>query len=261
MEIIKEQPQDTSISEKRNLLRNIDLSNLSSRSGQRSRPKMQISRTASTFETSILKVAAYARVSTAQEEQEESYESQKEFYEAYIKSNPRWEFVGIYADQGLTGTESQHRIQFQQMIADAKAGKINIILVKSISRFARNAVEAQNYLHELRQYNVEVRFDKEQLSSFDGNTEMALNMMALVAELESRTTSENTRWTLQRLAEQGIRKVGNRIFGYEEVDGVLNPDENAWAVKLIYEEFANGMLPGEIIDLLKKRRKNTNGQR
>ena len=216
-----------------------------------SRPRMQISRTGSIFETNILKVAAYARVSTAQEEQEESYESQKEYYEAFIKSNSRWEFAGVYADRGLSGTESLHRPQFQQMLKDAKAGKINLILVKSISRFARNAVEVQKYLHELKHYNVEVRFDKEGLSSFDGNTEMVLNMMAMVAEQESRSISQNTKWALQKQAEWGVRHIGsNRVLGYDEIDGVLVPNEDAWIVKLIFEEYAKGKTMEQVAELL-----------
>ena len=216
-----------------------------------SRPRMQISRTGSIFETNILKVAAYARVSTAQEEQEESYESQKEYYEAFIKSNSRWEFVAVYADRGLSGTESLHRPQFQQMLKDAKAGKINLILVKSISRFARNAVEVQKYLHELKHYNVEVRFDKEGLSSFDGNTEMVLNMMAMVAEQESRSISQNTKWALQKQAERGVRHIGsNRVLGYDEIDGQLVPNADAWIVKLIFEEYAKGRSANKIVSVL-----------
>lgn len=216
-----------------------------------SRPRMQISRTGSIFETNILKVAAYARVSTAQEEQEESYESQKEYYEAFIKANTRWSFVGIYADRGLSGTESLHRPQFQQMITDAKAGKINLILVKSISRFARNAVEVQKYLHELKRYNVEVRFDKEGLSSFDGNTEMVLNMMAMVAEQESRSISQNTKWALQKQAEQGVRHLGsNKVLGYDEIDGELVPNKDAWIVKLIFEEYAKGKTMEQVAEIL-----------
>lgn len=205
-----------------------------------------------TRETAVKKVAAYVRVSTLEEEQSFSYENQKDYYEKLIRAMPQWELAGIYADRGISGT-TKNRPEFQRMLADARAGLIDIIVVKSISRFARNAVDAQNVIHDLTAMDVEVYFDEQRISSFNQNTEMLLNMMATVAEHESRSISQNTRWALQKQAQNGIRKLGNRTFGYKEVDGVLTPDENAWAVKMIFEEFAKGTLPGEIVELLKEK--------
>ncbi|WP_455391069.1 recombinase family protein, partial [Frisingicoccus sp.] len=108
-----------------------------------------------------LKVAAYARVSTEQDEQQSSYEAQVDYYGKYIRSNPAWEFVGIYADEGITGTNTKKRDGFNRMIADAKAGKIDLILTKSISRFARNTVDTLQTVRELSTLKIEVIFEKE----------------------------------------------------------------------------------------------------
>ena len=116
---------------------------------------MEVTRIAGQEEKQIKNVAAYARVSTLQEEQELSYNSQKEYYEAYIRSVPNWNFVGMYADQGISGVR-EDRPEFTRMLNDAYAGKIDTILVKSISRFARNAIVTQNVVHKLKAHNVEV---------------------------------------------------------------------------------------------------------
>ena len=213
---------------------------------------MEVTRIAGQEEKQIKNVAAYARVSTLQEEQELSYNSQKEYYEAYIRSVPNWNFVGMYADQGKSGVR-EDRPEFTRMLNDAYAGKIDTILVKSISRFARNAIVTQNVVHKLKAHNVEVIFDEQKLSSFNRNSEMVLNMMATVAEHESRSISKNIRWALDKRAEQGIRNYGNnRVLGYDEVDGVLVPNESAWVVRYMYEQSAAGVGIPSIINELKK---------
>ena len=202
---------------------------------------MQITAIESKRKASILNVAAYARVSTLGEDQKESFDSQREYYEALIKNNPKWNFAGVYADRGLSGT-TQHRPEFQRLVRTAKEGQIDLILVKSISRFARNAVDTQKVVHDLKGHNVEVYFEEQNLSSFNRNAELALNMMAMVAESESRSISQNTQWALKKLAEKGIRHLGkNRVFAYTEIDGVLTPNENAKRVVFIYESYVNGM--------------------
>lgn len=213
---------------------------------------MEVTRIAGLEESRIKNVAAYARVSTLQEEQELSYNTQKEYYEAYIRSVPNWNFVGMYADHGVSGVK-EDRPEFTRMLQDAYGGKIDIILVKSISRFARNAIVTQNVVHKLKAHNVEVIFDEQKLSSFNRNTEMVLNMMATVAEHESRSISKNIKWAFDRLAEQGIRKYGNnQILGYDEVDGELVPNESAWVVKYIFERRAAGVGTVTISRELKK---------
>jgi DNA invertase Pin-like site-specific DNA recombinase len=133
------------------------------------------------------------------------------------------------------------------MMADARGNLIDIILVKSISRFARNAKEAQRYVHELKGLGVEVRFEREGISSMDGFAEMAFSMPAIAAQEESRSISENMKWSLCKHAEQGIRHLGsNRILGYNETDGVLVPNQDAWIVRVIFDDYAAGLYPIEI---------------
>lgn len=196
------------------------------------------------------KAAAYCRVSTLLEEQTSSYESQKAYYENLIKTNPKWEFAGIYADEGFSGV-SKDRPDFQQLLRDAKAGKIDIILCKSISRFARNASETQDILHDLKANNVEVYFDEQKLSSFNRNTEMLLNLMAAVAEQESASISRNIQWSLQKKAERGIRRLGNnKVLGYDEIEGILIPNARAKHIKIIFEQYAAGKSLNKIADFL-----------
>ena len=199
-------------------------------------------------------MAAYVRVSTLQEEQEESFESQKAFFDSYIKSVDTWEYVGIYADEGKTGLMASKRPEFLKMIQDALDGKIDIVLCKSISRFGRNSTEVLEYVHLLKAAVIEVRFLKENLSTFDPQSEVVFNFMAAVSEEQSRSISDNVKWAYRRLAEQGIRHIGNnRVIGYDEVDGILTPNAKAWIPKLIFTEYAAGRPVKDIIKLLDKR--------
>lgn len=131
--------------------------------------------------------------------------------------------------------------------------QLDIILVKSISRFGRNSAEVQEYVHMLKAAMVEVRFIKENLSSFDPQSEMVFNFMAVVSEEQARSISENVKWSYKRLAEQGIRHIGNnRVIGYDEVRGTLKPNEKAWIPKLIFKEYATGTPVKGIIKKLNK---------
>ena len=200
------------------------------------------------------RVVAYARVSTLAEQQEESFETQVEYYIQLINSTNGWVMSGIYADQGFSGTTAKKRPQFMQMISDAQEGKFDIVLCKSISRFSRNAGEAQLYVQELKKHNVEVRFEKEGISSFDSKSDFLFSIFAALAQEESRSISENLKWTYRRLAEQGIRHVGsNHMLGYDEIDGKLTPNKDAWIVKLMYEEYAHGIAPSVILRHLKEK--------
>ena len=195
------------------------------------------------------RVAAYARVSTEAEEQQESLRTQLDYYETFIRQNPMWEYVKVYADPGRSGTSAEHRPEFQKMVADAKAGKLDIILVKSISRFARNVADAQKYVHELKTHEVEVRFEREAISSFDPASDMIFSVLAAVAQEESRSISENVKWSYRKHAEKGIRNIGNnRVLGYDtDKGGKLVPNGDAWIVKLIFDRYANGASVGQII--------------
>ena len=200
------------------------------------------------------RVAAYARVSTLTEEQEESYETQVRYYTELITGTEGWDLVGLYADPGITGTSAAKRPQFMRMIQDARAGKMDLILCKSVSRFSRNFKEAQEYVHELKSLNVEVWFEKEGIHSFDPSSDLIFSTMAVVAQEESRSISENVKWAYRRMAELGIRHVGNHhMLGYDEVDGKLKPNDDAWIVKLMFEEYAAGVAPSEILRHLKEK--------
>ncbi len=213
---------------------------------------MQITRTQSKWETKILKVGAYARVSTDKEDQEGSYETQVSYFSDLIRANPRWQLVRIYTDQGKSGLRAAKRPGFMRMMNDALTGRLDLILVKSISRFARNSLEAQEYAHRLKELGVEVRFEREGFSTFDAQSEMVFNFLTAIAEEGSKSISDNIRVTYKSLAEQGIRHLGNnRVLGYDEMDGKLVPNEQAWIPKLIFEAYANDVPVSTIIQLLK----------
>ena len=196
-------------------------------------------------------MAAYCRVSTIKEDQEDSFESQVAYYTMLISKNVSYEMAGIYADQGFSGTNMENRPEFMRMINDAMSGKIDVIYCKSISRFGRNAAQCQEMVRKLKDKMVEVIFEREQLSSFNPMSEMVFNFLTILAQEESRSISENTIWALDRLAEKGIRKLGmNRVFGYDEIKGKLVPNSYAPAVKMIFEEYAKGTKVSTILKYL-----------
>ena len=209
---------------------------------------MKITRLPSTIEQRNKKVAAYARVSTLYEDQDGSYSTQCDYYKQLIKNTPGWDFAGIYADHGKSGLVAEKRPDFLRMVEDCKKGLIDIILVKSISRFGRNYREVQEYSHLLKEYNVEIRYEREKISSMDPSSELVLNFLLAVSEEESKSISENVKVSLNWNAAKGIRHVGNnRIYGYNEVDGELVPNsETSWIPKLVFEEYVAGIMPGDI---------------
>ena len=165
------------------------------------------------------RVAAYCRVSTLDSSQEESYETQKEYYEDFIRCHDEWDFAGIYADQGISGTSAEKRPQFMACIEDAIGGKIDLILVKSISRFSRNIVDCQSYVAKLKSYGVEVYFEKESLSTMDPSSGMIFSLMGLIAQSESESISQNIRAGLFRntTREGSTRSETIRSSGTQEV--------------------------------------------
>ena len=162
----------------------------------------------------IKRVCAYARVSTDSEEQLTSYSSQIKHYSEKIKSNPDWEFVGIYADEGLSGTQVKNRTEFQRMIDDALNGKIDMIIAKSISRFARNTLDTLKYVRLLREHNVDVYFEKENIHTLELDSEMFLTIYSAFAQAESESTSMNVKMVLNAKMKRG-EPVGNQnCYGY-----------------------------------------------
>lgn len=203
-----------------------------------------------------LRVAAYARVSTDHEEQATSYEAQVEYYTHYIQTNPEWEFVGIFADEGITGTNTKKREGFNKMISSAKAGEIDLILTKSISRFARNTVDTLQTVRDLKALGVEVIFEKENLHTLDPKCEIMLTIMSSLAQEESRSISENIRWSMQKNMEQGKVSFNYKYFlGYRKgPDGRPEiVEEEAEIVREIYRLFLDGKGFREIARILTER--------
>ena len=189
------------------------------------------------------RVAAYCRVSTEYEEQESSYDVQVEHYTTYIKSKPEWEFVEVYADDGISGTNTKKRDEFNRMIDDCKAGKIDMILTKSISRFSRNTVDCLKYTRELKALNIAVFFEKENINTLDAKGEVLMTIMAALAQQESESLSANVRLGIQFRNQQGKVQVNhNRFLGYtkDENGKLVIVPEQAEIVKRIYAEYMDG---------------------
>ena len=189
------------------------------------------------------KVAGYARVSKDIEEQATSYAAQVDYYTAYIKKNPEWEFAGIYTDEGITATTTKKRNGFKQMITDALAGKIDLIITKSVSRFARNTVDSLTTVRELKENGIEIYFEKENIWTFDSKGELLITIMSSLAQEESRSISENVKWGKRRAFANGKGSLSfNTFLGYDRGPNgefVIN-EEQAATVRYIYEKFLEG---------------------
>ena len=149
------------------------------------------------------RVAAYARVSTDEEEQLTSYEAQVDYYTRYIQANPEWEFIEVYADEGISGTNTKKRRNFNRMIEDAMAGKIDRIITKSVSRFARNTVDTLTTIRKLKEKGVGVFFEKENIDTLDSKGELLITIMSSLAQEESRSISENVTWGWRKRIADG----------------------------------------------------------
>ena len=154
-----------------------------------------------------LRVAAYCRVSTDDEEQLTSYEAQQTYYTDKIMTNPQWTMAGIFADEGITGTSAQKRPEFQRMIRRCRQKKIDLVLVKSISRFARNTVDCLNYIRALRTLGIAVIFEKENINTLETDSEMLITMMGAFAQAESESMSANIVWGKRQAMREGKTNV------------------------------------------------------
>lgn len=190
-----------------------------------------------------LKVAAYCRVSTDSDEQATSYEAQVEHYTNFIQKNDEWEFAGIFADDGISGTNTKKREEFNRMIEECMAGHIDMIITKSISRFARNTLDCLKYIRQLKEKNIPVFFEKENINTMDSKGEVLLTIMASLAQQESESLSKNVKLGLQFRYQNGEVQVNhNRFMGYTKDDKghlVIEPEE-AEIVKRIYLEYLQG---------------------
>lgn len=207
-----------------------------------------------------LRVAAYCRVSTELEEQESSYEAQVEYYTRKIQETENWKLAGIYADDGKSATNTKKRDDFKAMIKDAESGKIDMILTKSVSRFARNTVDSLLTIRKLKEKNVAVVFEKEGVNTLDGTGEILITILSSLAQEESRNISENTRWGVVRKFEKGKVIVNhNKFMGYtknENGDLVIVPKE-AEIVRLVFRLYLEGYSTGKIAKYLEEQKIKT----
>lgn len=205
--------------------------------------KRQVGNTVKQSEQPKLRVAAYCRVSTDSDEQETSYDAQVTHYTEYIQSNPEWMLAGIFADDGISGTNTKKRDEFNRMIDECMAGNIDMIITKSISRFARNTLDCLQYIRQLKDKNIPVYFEKESINTMDAKGEVLITIMASLAQQESQSLSQNVKLGLQYRYQQGKVQVNHsRFLGYtKDKDGHLIIDtDQAEIVKRIYREYLEG---------------------
>ncbi len=188
-------------------------------------------------------MAAYCRVSTKQDEQLNSYEVQKQYYTEKINSEPKWCLAGIYADKGITGTSTKNRDEFNKMIRDCKKGKIDRIITKSISRFARNTLDCLKYVRMLKELNADIYFEEQGIHSIEPGAEFYITIYGSIAQSESENTSANVRWGKEQAAKEGkVSFVYSNFLGYKKgADG--QPEivqEEAEIVRIIYDKFLKG---------------------
>ena len=199
------------------------------------------------------RVAGYARVSTDLEEQQTSYAAQVDYYTNFIQARQDWTLVRVYTDEGVTGTSTKHREGFNEMVADALDGKIDLIVTKSVSRFARNTVDSLTTIRKLKERGCEVYFEKESIWTFDAKGELLITIMSSLAQEESRSISENVRWGIRKKYSDGRYSLNYQHFlGFDkgpEGKLVVNP-EQAKIVERIYGMFLSGSTPFQIAQTL-----------
>ena len=190
-----------------------------------------------------LRVAAYCRVSTEEEEQQSSYEAQCTYYTDKIMTNPEWTMAGIFADEGISGTSTKNRDDFNRMIRRCRQRKIDRILVKSISRFARNTLDSLKYVRALKGMGIGIIFEKENINTLETDTELIITFMSAFAQSESESISANVRWGKRQAMKEGKASVNfKKLYGYyldDEGNPQVNSDQ-AEAVRSIYDQYLQG---------------------
>lgn len=202
-----------------------------------------------------LRVCAYCRVSTDEDTQASSYELQVQNYTKMIRENPDWEFAGIFADEGISGTSTLHRKQFLAMIEKCKAGEIDLIITKQVSRFARNVLDSLNYIYMLRRLDppVGIYFEAEKLNTLDKSSEMVITVLSLVAQSESEQKSNSLKWSFRRRRAQGLGIYPNWAllgYGMDEDKNWVIIEEEADVVRSIYNLYLEGYSSAEIAKML-----------
>ena len=204
----------------------------------------RVNRDTGTILLENLKVAAYCRVSTDSEDQLNSYQAQKAYYSEKIKENSKWSFVGIYADEAISGTQDHKRTDFLRMISDATDKKIDLILTKSISRFARNTLDTLKYVRLLKEKNVGILFEEENINTLEMTGELLLTILSSVAQQESENISEHVKLGLKMRREKGELVGFNNCLGYEydrETKTMIIKEDEAQIVRYIFERYCKGI--------------------
>ena len=210
--------------------------------------------TSSKIKLKKIRVAAYCRVSTDSDAQLESLEAQKDYYENYIASRDDWEFAGLYYDEGITGTKKDKRPELMRLVSDCKAGKVEFIITKSISRFSRNTTDCLEMVRKLLDLHVPIFFEKENINTGSMESELFLSILSGIAESESVSISENIKWSIRKRFENGTYKCGYTPYGYDLKGGrmVINPEQAA-VVKEIFAALLSGKGTQEIANDLNRR--------
>ncbi len=191
--------------------------------------------------TAKLKTAVYCRVSTSSEDQLASLEAQKQHYESYVKANSDWEFVGMYCDEGISGTKKENRNELLHLLMDCEHRKIDFVITKSISRFARNTTDCLEIVRRLSEIGVAILFEKENIHTRNMESELILGILSSLAENESTSISENSKWSIKKRFQNGTFKLSQPPYGYDSEDGMLIPNiEQAEIVKRIFAETLAG---------------------
>ena len=167
------------------------------------------------------RVAAYARVSTDSDEQLLSLETQKEHYETFIKDHQDWEYAGLYYDEGISGTKIEKRDGLLRLLKDCEDGKIDRVITKSISRFSRNSTNTLEMVRNLSKLGVYIFFEKENIDTEHMSSELMLSILSSIAESESRSISENSKWSVKRRFEEGTFIISYPPYGYANIDGKM----------------------------------------
>lgn len=189
------------------------------------------------------RVCAYCRVSTDSLKQMESFETQVSYYESYIKSKTGWDYAGVFADEGISGTETGKRTEFNRMLKACELGKVDLIITKSISRFARNTTDCLEVVRYLKSFGVGVYFEKENINTLNADSEVILSILSSIAQDESRNISENVKWSIQKNFKKGEFKINTKRFlGYDMNDKgkIIVNKEEAEIVKKIYNRYLEG---------------------
>ena len=201
-----------------------------------------------------LNVAAYCRVSTDSEDQLQSYDAQVKYYTEHICKNPKWHFVGIYADEGISGTLVNKRERFKDMIKDCEKGKIDLILTKSVSCFARNTVDSLNYVRRLKAMGIGVFFEEQNIDTLTTDSEMFIGLYSVMAQAESENISDNVKWGIRKRMSDGTFSFHFQTYGYRKGDDgqpEIVPEE-ANVIRKIFSMYLDGATVDTIIDYLQR---------